>query len=132
MSVPECTCEGNGDKTFFCPVFRMNMTPKFHESCQTKESVRKAFQIRKHQIEMAEKEPETEGPGLMKMAKGFVKSAVEHVRDGMAHVTPEEQQKRLDICNQCDKKQGNRCGECGCFLKIKTSWASSECPLKKW
>lgn len=132
MSVPECTCDGNNGKGFFCPVFKVHMGPKGHHQCQTNEGIRKALQIRKHQVEMAEKEPETEGPGLLKMASNFAKSAVSHVKSGMAHVSEEEKQRRLSICDLCDKKKGNRCSECGCVLQIKTSWASSECPLKKW
>lgn len=129
MSVPECTCKGN-DASFVCPVYKLRMTAKMHHDCQTNEGARKAFHIYRLQKEMQEKEPE--GPGLLDMAKNFGKAAVAHVKTGMAHVSEEEKQRRLDICNLCDKKKGNRCSECGCLLQIKTSWQSSECPLKKW
>lgn len=55
--------------------------------------------------------------------------------------TPEEfylnkeskSQQRLDICKSCPElKTLNVCGQCGCFMNIKTRiyWAS--CPLGKW
>ena len=39
---------------------------------------------------------------------------------------------RLDICNDCDKNSNGRCSECGCFVDVKTSWASEACPLGHW
>ena len=43
-------------------------------------------------------------------------------------------EKRMDTCKKCDKysKFTKRCTECGCFMKIKTNFASSKCPLNKW
>jgi len=47
---------------------------------------------------------------------------------------PEYAVKRLDICASCDRlfKPTYTCKECGCFMKIKTSLKSAECPLGKW
>ena len=38
------------------------------------------------------------------------------------------------ICQSCDffDESSDRCNHCGCFLKIKTSWASEKCPIDKW
>lgn len=41
---------------------------------------------------------------------------------------------RLDICLDCDSldKLKYICMECGCFMKSKTGFKASKCPLGKW
>ena len=39
---------------------------------------------------------------------------------------------RMNICRQCEHKQGPLCGVCGCVLKAKTKSEDSECPEGKW
>ncbi len=41
---------------------------------------------------------------------------------------------RLEVCNQCEKfdKTFFTCKECGCFMKLKTLFPESKCPLAKW
>ena len=59
-------------------------------------------------------------------------------------IVPQEvAQERWEICKQCpqllydevnpdtDKKDG-RCTECGCFMNVKTHYATAECPIEKW
>ena len=43
-------------------------------------------------------------------------------------------QQRLDICKECEKYMASttQCKECWCFMKAKTMWPSSSCPLGKW
>jgi hypothetical protein len=43
-------------------------------------------------------------------------------------------QKRLDICDACDKYQKKiyRCAECGCIVPLKVRVKKTECPLDKW
>jgi len=45
-----------------------------------------------------------------------------------------ERERRLEICKTCEKFDSffTRCKECGCFLKIKTWFMNSRCPLDKW
>lgn len=73
-------------------------------------------------------------PTTMQMAKNFLSSAANHVRNGMQNVSDEEKQDRLNICNECPHitEDKSRCGKCGCFLQTKTTWASSSCPIGKW
>lgn len=46
------------------------------------------------------------------------------------------QEERLSICKFCEfyKNELNEvsCGQCGCQLKEKISFAEESCPLKKW
>ena len=48
------------------------------------------------------------------------------------HVTHEEQNSRLLICDPCEHKIGTRCNLCRCFLNYKTKLTNSECPIGKW
>jgi len=71
-------------------------------------------------------------PSLFKQAKNFAKSVTRHVANGAQNAPPHVKRSRLEICNSCDKLQGSRCSECGCFVEAKTGWASEACPLAKW
>ncbi len=46
----------------------------------------------------------------------------------------EIKQQRLNICKTCKSfsKKFETCTECGCYMPAKATFASSECPLKKW
>ncbi len=76
--------------------------------------------------------------------------ATEHWRSlkafikGRQVIVPQEvAEARWDICKQCpyllydemnpdtNKKDG-RCTECGCFMNVKTHYATEECPIGKW
>jgi len=76
--------------------------------------------------------------------------ATEHWRSlkafikGRQVIVPQEvAEARWDICKQCpyllydemnpdtNKKDG-RCTECGCFMNVKTHYATAECPIGKW
>tara|TARA_R110002012_G_scaffold236799_2_gene410522 strand:+ start:509 stop:847 length:339 start_codon:yes stop_codon:yes gene_type:complete len=71
-------------------------------------------------------------PSLMKQAKNFATSMTKHVASGAQSTPPHVKRSRLEICNTCDKLQGSRCSECGCFVEMKAGWASEACPLAKW
>ena len=71
-----------------------------------------------------------------KSLKAFLKG--KHV------IVPQEiAQKRWDECIKCDRllydetnpdtnKKDGRCTECGCFMNVKTHYATAECPIGKW
>lgn len=44
----------------------------------------------------------------------------------------ELKQYRLNICNTCEKKQGEGCTECSCLLVNRTAFTESFCPIGKW
>ena len=63
---------------------------------------------------------------------------------GKQVIVPQEiAEQRWEICKQCpylkydetnpdtNKKDG-RCTECGCFMNVKTHYATAECPIGKW
>ena len=75
-------------------------------------------------------------PSIVKQVSNFLTSTVSHVAQGMPQTSDLEQEKRMAICRECDKYSDNngnpRCMDCGCYLKIKTSWAGESCPQNKW
>ncbi len=75
-------------------------------------------------------------PSLAQKAANFAKASAKHVSNGMKSVTAQTKSNRLAICNSCPHKVGTEdnptCAKCGCFLKIKTGWASEVCPIGKW
>lgn len=49
-------------------------------------------------------------------------------------LSEKEQQKRLNICQECSwfLKQEVVCSNCGCPLKLKSKIKGFHCPDKKW
>ena len=46
---------------------------------------------------------------------------------------PSQSRERYAICEKCEHlKAKTMCGICRCFMPIKVSIASMECPLGKW
>lgn len=72
--------------------------------------------------------------GVFQKAVNFVKSISRYVASGLVRVDDATLVQRLSICESCDrfKRENRTCLECGCYMDIKASWASEECPLKKW
>lgn len=75
-------------------------------------------------------------PTLFEKAASFTKAAIKHIASGMPKLPEDKTKIRLDICESCpevNKETPNwTCTKCGCNLKIKASWATQDCPLKKW
>lgn len=73
-------------------------------------------------------------PPILEQARNAVVAAGKAVTSGFAHVSKEEQERRLEICYTCefwDSSQG-RCSKCGCFGAFKTWLATQKCPVDKW
>jgi hypothetical protein len=50
----------------------------------------------------------------------------------MIFLNQQERQDRKTICDNCEKKNGVRCGVCGCFLIAMQKVKFTNCPLSKW
>lgn len=91
-------------------------------------------QIQQEQVQQEQIQQPT--PSLVQKAANFAKASAKHVSNGMKSVTAQTKSNRLAICNSCPHKVGTEdnptCAKCGCFLKIKTGWASEACPIGKW
>jgi len=64
----------------------------------------------------------------------FINSLLKYSQSGFKNVSHESKIYRLNICHSCELYdiKFNRCLSCGCFINIKTSWATEKCPLDKW
>ena len=71
-------------------------------------------------------------PKATRMAWNLANSIKDFVADGLRTVDSEEYERRLKICDSCDRRDGNRCMECGCFLALKAKGRVFECPIGKW
>jgi hypothetical protein len=44
----------------------------------------------------------------------------------------EQKDERRVICNNCERRMGILCRECGCIIMAKTAMSGEKCPLDKW
>jgi hypothetical protein len=74
------------------------------------------------------------GPGLLRRVRIFAAAVARHVRHGLPTLAPEEQERRLTACRDCPayRPETGACGDCGCNLRLKTSWAMEHCPRGHW
>lgn len=81
-----------------------------------------------------------EFPSISEQGKNLAKFTFEVVKNTLnvspspVFATEEKQKERLDICQKCDyfSYRQSRCRQCGCFMKQKVKFESSECPIQKW
>lgn len=76
-------------------------------------------------------------PGMMDMAKNLMqdgfKIAKNAIEGNNTLVDDSIRENRLSICRSCPKfTPEERCVECGCFMKVKSAFVTSKCPLGKW
>jgi hypothetical protein len=71
-------------------------------------------------------------PGVVTLAANLAAAVATHVVDGVAKVQPAELEDRLQVCTLCDQRRDDRCSVCGCFISVKATWRTSECPLGRW
>jgi hypothetical protein len=77
-------------------------------------------------------------PSLFEMFKNVTKSTAQFIKSGMVVVSPEDLEKRLAICRNCEKFDAEalngtgRCKLCGCSTALKLKMATEKCPIGKW
>jgi|TARA_R110000796_G_scaffold117692_3_gene230693 hypothetical protein len=47
-------------------------------------------------------------------------------------MSKELREKRIAICQSCTYLEEQKCGICGCLIRLKASKKKEECPLGKW
>lgn len=73
-----------------------------------------------------------EMPGPVTLGWNLVRAIRDFVADGCMTVSTEEYQRRLQVCESCERRQEDRCLECGCNLMFKARGRAFECPLNLW
>lgn len=73
-------------------------------------------------------------PSFRNRIASFFESSYNYISSGLNNVSEETKNSRLEICKSCEFFNPSlvQCQKCGCFLNIKTSWATEKCPLDKW
>ena len=71
------------------------------------------------------------GVPMTKAAMNDIKQAVKDVMMS-EKVSKKDKKRRMEICQTCEHKKGNRCNLCGCFISYKTNLKHSTCPIDKW
>ena len=110
-----------------------------------REATKEEIDCIKETEEMLEKERKL--PPASQMVRDIAtthwKSLKSWIRGSQVIAPQEVAERRWKICLECphllydevnpdtDKKDG-RCVECGCFMNVKTHYATAECPIGKW
>lgn len=76
-------------------------------------------------------------PGMLDMAKNLMKDGAKIAANALSGNTTLVEDSvrdfRLQTCRECPKfTPEERCVECGCFMKVKTAFITSKCPIGKW
>lgn len=86
------------------------------------------------EIDVASFSPHCSFPSLFQMSKNLLASTAKHIANNATSASKKTQQCRMTICKSCQflQEDSERCLSCGCYVSIKTSWASESCPEGKW
>jgi len=60
-------------------------------------------------------------------AIGIIKSTA-----GVGIACPNDITSRRSVCDNCEIREGKKCGSCGCYIEQKTRLASEKCPKNYW
>ncbi|MEZ6064052.1 MAG: hypothetical protein R3C19_27210, partial [Planctomycetaceae bacterium] len=71
-------------------------------------------------------------PRLWKQAWNVTQAVASFLADGCRTLDEDAYRRRLEICEDCEQRQGNRCMSCGCQLLVKARGRAFQCPLGKW
>jgi hypothetical protein len=73
-----------------------------------------------------------EPPPLPDLMRNFYHGMKDWAQDGFKTEDEEETNRRLNICQGCEKFKEGRCMLCGCFMKLKAKLSTGSCPARKW
>ncbi len=71
-------------------------------------------------------------PGLLGRAARFTAATARWLGAGAPLRSQQGRLAALETCAACEKNQDGWCSECGCWIKLKTAYATESCPLGKW
>lgn len=71
-------------------------------------------------------------PPITAQVFDFLAAIADFVADGCTLVTREQYGRRMQVCDNCDRRRHNRCLECGCQLSVKAQGRVFQCPLGRW
>ena len=75
-------------------------------------------------------------PGMLDMAKNLMRDGGNIVSNALQGnktlVDDTTREARWATCQTCPFLQKDRCTKCGCFMKVKVAFKTSQCPEGKW
>lgn len=73
-------------------------------------------------------------PSITTQATTAIQAGAAFLQSGGKWVTREVREDRLSECRACPvfKPPTRQCGDCGCFLSIKSWLPAEKCPRGKW
>lgn len=75
-------------------------------------------------------------PSVLDMMKNLASDGTKIIKNAIQGnttlVDDEVRESRWNTCLGCPRLQNDRCLECGCLMKVKVAFQTSQCPLGKW
>ena len=111
-------------------------SPRFKELKQIEE-IEKLRNAEKNDKKQDEPEKEQQQPpNMMQKASNLAKASARYAGSGFKKASEQTKNERMEICKKCKFMTGPEddpsCNKCGCFLSLKTAWATESCPIGKW
>ena len=67
------------------------------------------------------------------MAYGLKELTLDALKLNVTVAPKELSDARYAICKECPSlKNTHKCGQCGCYMPVKTKLTKATCPAKKW
>ncbi len=66
------------------------------------------------------------------LAGAIGRTAAALAKGDAVRVDPDTAERRMELCQDCPARNGERCGLCTCVLAVKTVHAQSSCPVGVW
>lgn len=79
--------------------------------------------------------------GVAELWRRFREARKRYKAAGSPNVSDDERQSRLAVCHNCPsklltvhfgRKELGQCKGCGCFVALKSKWATEHCPRGHW
>ena len=134
-----CECDHSG----WCPRHLVDKPDRWHELCKTREDYFNLWETGEGpgQSDLTDEDKENiknririEAPNVIRKAWNFGKAITGFISNSGKKVSKEEYEDRLEQCDSCLFRDGNKClhKKCGCLLTKKAQWKSESCPLGRW
>lgn len=129
--IMKCQCEQAG----YCPIFDKIMGGRNYEICKSDHP--KAETYRQNWLKLnQEKKWKPIIEYMLKHAPkevvDFLISLKKYTDSGSPKISDADYKLRTEKCDQCEHNKGGSCELCGCFIALKASWPTEECPAHKW
>lgn len=139
MSITPCECAQPGwcaRHGFFKSDLHHALCQRSHAHFQMAEAWRPTEPLAPSHAIAPTIDQKTSRPSVWQRTSNFLAEFRRHIANRFRRVSPDVANARLDICRQCPACDTKRlvCQEkaCGCYLVVKVTWESAQCPQGRW